>query len=178
MAPLPIDPALVEAARAGDAAALERLLVGSRQHLRRYAEHHCVINDVEDAVQEALLLAARRLGALREATRYSAWLFRIVKRECNRLHRGWRLLTNHEIEEAIRPLHLPDPAQLRVDVGRAMARLPAHYREILLLRDVEGLTLDEAGRALGLERAATKSRLHRARVHMRELLDAERPPQR
>lgn len=172
MAFIPIDPVLVEAARAGDADALERLLARSRQHLRRYAEQHCVINDVEDAVQEALLLAARRLRGLREAARYSSWLFRIVKRECNRMHRGWRLLTNHEIEESIRPLHLPDPTQLRLDVGRAMARLPAHYREILLLRDVEGLTLDETGRALGLELAATKSRLHRARMRMRELLEA------
>jgi RNA polymerase sigma factor (sigma-70 family) len=168
--PMPPDAALIESARAGDPVALERVLAHSRQHLRRYAEFHCVINDVEDAVQEALLLASRKLHALRDATRFTSWLFRIVKRECNRLHRGQRWLTNHDIEDAIQPLHLPDPAQLRVDIGRAMARLPAHYREILLLRDVDGLTLDETGRALGLELAATKSRLHRARVRVRELL--------
>ena len=44
----------LEAARAGDRAALERVLGRSRQHLRRYAEHHCVVNDVEDAVQTLL----------------------------------------------------------------------------------------------------------------------------
>ena len=55
----------IASARLGDRQALERVLVFARQDLRRYAEHHCVVNDVEDAVQETLLTMARRLHALR-----------------------------------------------------------------------------------------------------------------
>src|SRR5262245_40414136 len=73
----------LEAARMGDRRALERVLTSSRQNLRRYAEFHCIINDVEDAVQESLLLVSRKLCDLRELECFTSWLFRIVKRECN-----------------------------------------------------------------------------------------------
>lgn len=165
-----VDTAIVNAARAGDARALNELLASSRQDLRRYAEYHCVINDVEDAVQETLLLASRRLVDLRRAETFASWLFRIVKRECNRMHRGWRMLTNQPIEDSIQPVVTPEPAELRLDISRAMAVLPPHYRTILLMRDVDGLTLNETAEQLGLALAATKSRLHRARALMRELL--------
>ncbi len=52
----------IEAARSGDRAALEHLLSRSRQDLRRYAEYHCGINDIEDAVQESLFHVARKIG--------------------------------------------------------------------------------------------------------------------
>ncbi len=76
----------------GDSVAMDEVLTNSRQDLRRYAEFHCVVNDVEDAVQESLILVSRRLGDLRKQEAFASWLFRIVKRECNRLRRGWRLL--------------------------------------------------------------------------------------
>ena len=89
----------LEAARAGDRPALERVLGRSRQDLRRYAEHHCVVNDVEDAVQESLFTASRRLADLRQLECFASWLFRIVKRECNRLKRGLRALRQEPITE-------------------------------------------------------------------------------
>jgi RNA polymerase sigma factor (sigma-70 family) len=165
-----VDADIVNAAKAGDARALNDLLAGSRQDLRRYAEYHCVINDVEDAVQETLLTASRRLVDLRRTELFASWLFRIVKRECNRMRRGWRLLTNQEIDETIQPVMTPAPLELRIEIGRAMALLPPHYRDILLMRDVDGLTLNETAARLGLELAATKSRLHRARAVIRDLL--------
>ncbi|MGO4611022.1 RNA polymerase subunit sigma-24, partial [Variovorax sp. 2RAF20] len=55
----------LEAARMGDSLALERVLCHSRQNLRRYAEVHCVVNDVEDAVQESLITVSRKLCDLR-----------------------------------------------------------------------------------------------------------------
>lgn len=170
MAVMPIDSSVVEAAKSGDPEALNTLLACSRQDLRRYAEYHCVINDVEDAVQETLLTVSRRLSGLRRTETFTSWLFRIVKRECNRMRRGWRLLTNQNIDEAIQPVTTPEPLELRIEISRAMAVLPPHYRTILLMRDVDGLTLNETAAQLGLELAATKSRLHRARVLMRELL--------
>lgn len=156
----------------GDRLALERVLGQSRQNLRRYAEFHCVINDVEDAVQESLLLVSRKLGSLRELERFTSWLFRIVKRECNRLKRGRKLLSGQEISECIMPIVYPEPIEWRQDIAAALESLPAHYREIILLRDLEGLTIEEMSTQLELTREAVKSRLHRARVLAREYLSS------
>lgn len=93
-----VDSEMVNAARAGDVDALNAVLACSRQDLRRYAEYHCEVNDVEDAVQETLFAASRRMRDLRKAESLVSWLFRIVKRECNRMRRGWRMMTNQEID--------------------------------------------------------------------------------
>jgi RNA polymerase sigma factor (sigma-70 family) len=161
---------LVGAARAGDVKALDAILRHSRQDLRRYAEFHCEINDVEDAVQETLLTVSKRLRDLRQVESLASWLFRIVKRECNRMRRGWRMLTNQDIDERLMPVTLPGPMELRADISLIMAALPPHYREILLMRDVDGLTLQEIAEQLELGLAAVKSRLHRARALARERL--------
>src|SRR5690348_8242019 len=153
----------IEAARAGDAAALEHLLARSRQDLRRYAEYHCGINDIEDAVQESLMLIARKLGDLRAVEAYASWLFRIVKRECNRLKRALRHMVLQPVLDEIDGPHYPAPSGLLRDVSHALAKLPPHYREILLLRDLEGHTIAEIADMLGLHVEATKARLHRAR---------------
>jgi RNA polymerase sigma factor (sigma-70 family) len=162
----------LEAARMGNRLALERVLVQSRQNLRRYAEFHCVINDIEDAVQESLLLVSRKLGDLRQLESFTSWLFRIVKRECNRLKRGRRLLTGQDIPECILPTVYPEPIEWRQDVAAALESLPAHYREVILLRDLEGLTIEEMAQQLALSREAVKSRLHRARLLAREYLSS------
>lgn len=162
----------LEAARNGDRLALDRVLVHSRQNLRRYAEFHCVINDVEDAVQETLMQVSRKLCDLRELECFASWLFRIVKRECNRLKRSMRLVTGDAIPECILPIVYPEPVEWRHDVSMALESLPAHYREVILLRDLEGLTIAEMADRLGLTREAVKSRLHRARMLAREYLEA------
>lgn len=159
------------AARSGDRDALERVLVRSRQDLRRYAEFHCVINDVEDAVQETLITVSRKLRDLRSLECFVSWTFRIVKRECNRLKRGMRLLTGDAITENIMPVVLPDPCEWRHDVAAALESLPAHYRQVVLLRDLEGLSIAEMAARLSLTREAVKARLHRARALAREYLD-------
>ncbi|KRD80208.1 RNA polymerase sigma factor [Lysobacter sp. Root983] len=159
------------AARSGDRDALERVLVRSRQDLRRYAEFHCVINDVEDAVQETLITVSRKLRDLRSLECFVSWTFRIVKRECNRLKRGMRLLTGDAITENIMPVVLPDPCEWRHDVAAALESLPAHYRQVVLLRDLEGLSIAEMAERLSLTREAVKARLHRARALAREYLD-------
>lgn len=160
----------LEAARAGDRPALERVLGRSRQDLRRYAEHHCVVNDVEDAVQESLFTASRRLTDLRQLESFTSWLFRIVKRECNRMKRGLRRLMQEPITEDIAAVCVIESRGLARDLAAAMESLPAHYREIVLLRDVEGLTIEELSLRLGLTREAAKARLHRARSLAREYL--------
>lgn len=166
------DPHMVTAARDGDLAALERLLAHSRTQVLRYAERHCVVHDVEDAVQETLILASRHISSLRVVEAFAGWLFRIVKRECDRLKRAWRLT----IHDYAPDLPLPEPVlhpadELRADIVAALQSLPRHYREVLLLRDAEDLSIEEIAGRLGLTRLAVKARLHRARVLVREYLD-------
>jgi RNA polymerase sigma factor (sigma-70 family) len=165
----------IVAARAGDRPALERVLAHSRQDLRRYAEYHCAINDVEDAVQESLILISRKLRDLRAAEAFASWVFRIVKRECNRLKRVGRYLVLQEIPEEIEDPHYPAPAELTRDVARVLAALPPHYRDIILMRDLEGLSIAEIGAHIGLQKEAAKARLHRARSLARHLLDPDAP---
>jgi RNA polymerase sigma factor (sigma-70 family) len=162
--------AQIAAACAGDVIALDRLLARSRQNLRRYAEYHCAVNDIEDAVQESLITVSRRIGSLRTVETFISWVFRIVKRECNRYKRVTRRLRGEAVTEEILPAAASEPVDLRHDVCAALDSLPAHYREILLYRDVEGLTIDEIAERTGLHRDAVKSRLHRARVLAREYL--------
>lgn len=161
------------AARAGDPAALERVLARSRQNLRRYAEYHCAVNDVEDAVQESLIKVSRHIGSLRAVETFTSWLFRIVKRECNRYKRITRRLRGEAITEDIAPIAAFEPVELRHDVCAALESLPEHYREIVLLRDIEGMTIDEIAAHLRVHRDAAKSRLHRARALVREYLRGE-----
>ncbi|TLY51292.1 MAG: RNA polymerase sigma factor [Gammaproteobacteria bacterium] len=162
---------LIEAARTGDVGALNCVLSQSRQDLRRYAEYHCMVNDVEDAVQETLFTVSRRLRDLRSLESFTSWMFRIVKRECNRMRRGWRMLTGQEIDENILPPVLPETNEWQLQISRTLSLLPPHYREILLLRDVEGLSLQDIAEQTGMSLTATKSRLHRARMVAREMLD-------
>jgi RNA polymerase sigma factor (sigma-70 family) len=158
----------LQAARGGDRTALERVLHRSRQDLRRYAEYHCPINDAEDAVQEALLTVSRKLRDLRQIEAFASWIFRIVKRECNRYKRAKRALMQVPITEDIVGPCYPESKGVARDVAKALGSLPPHYRQIILLRDLEGLTIEELSTQLGLTQLAAKARLHRARCLARE----------
>lgn len=166
-----IDPALVDSARAGDAAALARLLDLSQRDLRRFARRSCATSqDAEDAVQLALWQLHRHLGALRVLQAFMGWLFRIVERECRRLLGLSQ--RNQPLDDALLAgLAQPGvPLDLRRDLSRAIAALPPIYRETLILRDIEEFTAAEAADQLGITVEAVKSRLHRARGLLREAL--------
>jgi RNA polymerase sigma factor (sigma-70 family) len=160
---------LVQMAIAGDQAALVGLLQAARPDIRRYARAACRANDVDDAVQEALWLLYRKVGTLRAASSLSAWLFAIVRRECLRLARTFRLVPA-EAQHAEASVLSQTEAALRLDVAAAIQSLPEHYRAIVVMRDIEERTVDELADALGLTREAVKGRLHRARTLLREYL--------
>ncbi|GGH49871.1 RNA polymerase sigma24 factor [Comamonas phosphati] len=165
---------LILAAQAGDAAALSRLLALCQADARRYAYRHCQASDVDDAVQESLLIISRKVAGLKAAAAFSSWLFTVIKRECRKLARA---MFRHEPlpDEAAEELLLSRPNDaLRIDLAHALESLPAHYLEVVLLRDFEELTIAEIAQRLNESSGAVKSRLHRARELVREyLLDTE-----
>ena len=163
---------MVEAARRGEPAALDRLLRACQPDIRRYATRHCRLSDIDDAVQETLLIVVRRLRALRTVAAFSGWLFTIVRRECRRLERRVFGLDGYDELRMEEWLSTHSDEALRIDLIHALESLPGHYREIVLLRDFEELTLREIAARLALTPAATKSRLHRARELVREYLIA------
>jgi RNA polymerase sigma factor (sigma-70 family) len=164
------DPSLIEAARGGDADALVSLIAIAQPDIRRYAARNCRAADIDDAVQETLLLLYRRLGTLRAVTSFSAWLFAVARRACLRLLRRSVGMADASAENAeMRLAHLA-PEDIRIDLSRAIQSLPDHYREVILLRDIEELSIDEIVGVLGLTRESVKARIHRARLMIREYL--------
>jgi RNA polymerase sigma factor (sigma-70 family) len=161
---------LLAAAHAGDTGALQQLLKITQPDIRRYAQRHCLLSDVDDAVQEALLAVSRKLPSLRVLAAFSGWALRLVQRECRRMARVTLRYDPYDEERLEQWLVVRDEAQLRVELAHAMESLPAHYREIMLLRDLEALTIEEIATRTGLTRANVKSRLHRARTLAREYL--------
>ena len=164
------DPSLIEAARGGDAEALVSLISAAQPDVRRYAARNCRAADIDDAVQETLLLLYQRVGTLRAVTSFSAWLFAVARRACFRLLRisGAPPDDSAEVIDS-RWSHL-SPEDIRVDLSRAIQSLPDHYREVILLRDIEEFSIEEIAGTLGLTRESVKARIHRARLMIREYL--------
>ncbi len=160
---------LIQSAIAGDHTALVELLAAARPDIQRYARATCRASDVDDAVQDALWLLYRRVGTIRVVSSFSAWLFALVRRECLRLARSFRMVAADVPAEEQIVLSQPDEA-LRLDVAAAIQSLPQQYRMIVVMRDMEERTVDEMAEALGLTREAVKGRLHRARGLLREYL--------
>ena len=161
---------LVEAARLGDPSSLDSLLRLCQPDVRRYAFRHCLVSDVDDAVQEALLIVAHRLRSLRAVAAFSGWLFQIVRRECRRLERRVFRLDPYDEEKMEAWLASTPEEGVRLDLVSALESLPTHYREIILLRDFYEMTIGEIAGRVRLSIPATKSRLHRARELVREHL--------
>ncbi|MBS0449539.1 MAG: sigma-70 family RNA polymerase sigma factor [Proteobacteria bacterium] len=166
------DQAVFAAAQAGDPVALDRLLRELQPDIRRYARRQCHRSAAtEDVVREALLVVYQRIGSVHDPLALAAWVFRMVTRLCMlpllALMRGTEELT--ERHETAFFARLPTD-ELRLDLVRALESLPAMYRDVILLRDMEQLTISEVTERLGITREATKSRLLRARALVREFL--------
>ncbi|MFG3595817.1 RNA polymerase sigma factor [Bradyrhizobium sp. RDI18] len=164
------NPSLIEAARGGDTEALVSLIALAQPDIRRYAARNCRAADIDDAVQETLLLLYRRVGTLRAVTSFSAWLFAVARRACLRLLRRAAGGTEAAADAAEARLAHLAPEDIRIDLSRAIQSLPDHYREVILLRDIEELSIDEIAGVLGLTRESVKARIHRARLMIREYL--------
>ncbi len=164
-----VSAALFDAARQGEPDAIVRLLAHAQPDIRRYARATCRTSaDAEDAAQEALWLLFRRIGTIRSLAAVSRWLFVVVRRECLRLARRAGVVAA-QTEPPQDFFARPDD-EVRWEIASALEALPEAYRDVILLRDVKELTIEEIAAALGVTRQAVKARLHRARALMREYL--------
>ena len=159
---------VVHAAQQGDPRAIAVLLEGSHAHVRRFARTLCATpEDAEEAAQEALIVLYRKIGTLRVAAALASWMFQIVRNECIR---RTRLTLHRPVPSAAVETSAEDAALARLEVERivdCIAGLPPEQRAVLVLRDIQGLSGGATAEALGLSRAAMKSRLHRGREALR-----------
>jgi RNA polymerase sigma-70 factor (ECF subfamily) len=179
------DDELLAAARGGDTAALEALLVRYQPHLYRFGLRMCGnAEDAGDIAQESLISMARSLRDFRGDSSVSSWLYTIARRFCLKKRRRSKFAPAREesldagdngtARGLTDPSPTPEQMVTNQELGSALARaidaLDLPQREVLVLRDVEGLSAPEVARVLGISVDAVKSRLHRARVAVREML--------
>lgn len=186
--PQPTDAELLEAVTAGDPGAFDMFVARYGRRLMAFGQRMCGHReDAEDVFQETLLTAFRGLGGLRDPGSVRTWLFRVASNACLMKRRkqgrareislddfkppGW---DDGYVPEIVDWSKVPQDSAERAEMRRALERgfrnLPAEYRLVMLMRDVEGLSTRETAEALGIREPAVKMRLHRARMAMREHL--------
>jgi RNA polymerase sigma-70 factor (ECF subfamily) len=172
---------LLERSRQGDSQALEELLERHQAQVYRFGMKMCRNpEDAQDVLQDTLLAMARGVRDFKGASSVSTWLFAIARSFCIKKRRKRKAapstvqsLDSDSLEQQpIDPRNTPDDALAAKEVERALeaaiAALEPKYREVLILRDVEGLTAPEVAEVTGLRVEAVKSRLHRARRSVRD----------
>jgi len=166
---------LIVAAQGGDADAIAALVSGSHPHVQRFARSLCASpEDAEDSAQEALIILYRKIGTLRASGALASWMFRIVRNEC--LRRARRALRRDDPVSPGEVVSAEDDVLQRLEarrVAEAVAALPVDQRRVLIMRDIQGYPGRAVADVLGLSTPAMKSRLHRARAAVRELLLAD-----
>lgn len=171
---------VLTAAREGDRDALATLVRRYHDRAYRYGRRVCRSPvEAEDAVQEAFLVLSRRPDVLRGTSAFS-WLLTVIRNACMRLLRpflrqernlGERVADSDDVPNEERsPDRVLERWRLVRAVHECVAALEPSLREVLILRDLEGMSAPEVGRLMGLTEEAVKSRLHRARTKMRQLI--------
>lgn len=182
---------LVRQAAGGDREAMERLLMRAQETAYRFSLLVCGHpQDAEDVMQDALLKTYRYVSRIKEPSAFRTWLYTTVQNAC-RMRRRRRVGEPSHLTSIEQGATGPDgeagpleveghdrPAdQLVIDswVGRRLRRalqaLPPSYRMIVVLREMEGLSTREVAGVAGISEANVKTRLHRARVMLRESLE-------
>lgn len=173
------DEALASKAARGDTRAFEALVRRHKGGLHGFARRYVGDPDeAYDVVQESFIAAWRAIGRFDPRRPFATWLKAIALNKCR--DRGRRARTRRLFLRALARAPA-DPAAADPDpetdrraerLDRAVAELPARYKEPLLLTAVGGLSHIEAGRMLGVSPKAVEMRLYRARLELRERLDA------
>lgn len=189
----PPDEALVEKAKAGDFAAFEELVAAHQERVYRLALRMVgTESDAQEVVQDALLSAWRNLQKFEGKSQFGSWLYRIAANAALMMLRTRRRHPQVSMEDVTalgadeagtngfgaaagddwskRPDDQLQSTELRAAIQAAVDELPESSRAVFLVRDVEGLSTEETAEALGLSVPAVKTRLHRARLSLREAI--------
>ena len=176
---LPADLELARRCGLGDMAAFEELY---RTHAARlYSLVLRMIGspqDAEDLLQDVFLHAYRKLGGFRGESSLGTWLYRLAVNQCLDFLRGRqtkmaRVTGSYDdsgMSEPVAPAPVVPDAISRVDLERAIARLPDGCRTAFVLHDVEGFAHHEVADMLGVSEGTSKSQVHKARLKLRALL--------
>src|SRR5262245_39360973 len=191
--PEAIEEALFERLRAGDPTSLEPLMTRFASRIYRVANRICASSaDAEEVVQDVFLTVFQKSGSFEGRAALGTWLYRITVNASLNKRRGKRAEVEEPLDDLL-PTYLPDGhrrgdrsflladwSQLpdttllskdgRQMLHSAVDRLPHHSRAVRLLRDVEELSSEEVAEILEESVASVKSRLHRARMALREQL--------
>lgn len=172
---------------AGDTEAYGKIV--TRYRGRLYSFVFRFVNEretAEDIVQETFLRAFRKRKEYRAIANFSTWLFTIAgnlaKSELRRRKR-WRLFSLHKDDDGEAGFELPDETYLPdrmtessiadVQIQDAIQSLPANYRQVILLRDVEGMSYQEIATIIKSPVGTVKSRVNRARLRLQQKLKQE-----
>ncbi|HTW64536.1 MAG TPA: sigma-70 family RNA polymerase sigma factor [Bryobacteraceae bacterium] len=177
----------------GEPEAFDRFVEHFRAKIFQYSWLMCgQREDAEEVAQETLLKVFESFDQLREPERVRPWVFRIAKNACLMKRRKSVFAPAHELSlEQFMPArgqadgemkieiadwsHLPEDDLLQLEMKRvlehAIGELPENYRSVILLRDLEELSTQEAAQVLDLTEDTVKQRLHRARLALRQILD-------
>jgi RNA polymerase sigma-70 factor (ECF subfamily) len=182
----PTDEELVAAFQAGDATAFDQLV--RRWDRRIHGAIYRVVGadeDARDLCQEAFLKAYRGLGTFKREARFSSWLYQIALNVCRdrmRRRRGRTAVSLEEIEgSAEGGLRAPDPGPLEIAlsrdlrraVARAMEELTPEEREVIVLKEYQGLTFPEIAETLSVPLSTVKTRLYRGLGQLRHRLERQ-----
>jgi RNA polymerase sigma-70 factor (ECF subfamily) len=164
---------------AGEPEAFDRFVARFRPRIFQYSWLMCGDReDAEEVAQETLLRVFESLDQLRDPDRVRAWVFRIAKNAC--LMKRRRSIYAPACELPLDDVHadqqpLPDRQVLRGEMHaalqQAIAALPEIYRAVVILRDMEELSTEETAQLLDVPADVVKTRLHRARVALRQKMD-------
>jgi len=172
--PVSDDTILVEAARSGDRAAYGRLYDRYARMVHGLLLARVPPGEVDDLVQDVFLQALPRLGTLRDAARFGAWIAAIARNRANDFYRRSKPTT--ELTESLPAEQIEDRAATSAQIAQASAildairALPDAYRETLILRLVEGMTGPEIAERTGLAPGSVRVNLHRGMHQLREKL--------
>ena len=174
---------LLLALQRGDESAIEELLRRYQSRIYRYGMKMCRDpEDAKDVLQDTMLTMSRSLRNFRGASSLTTWLYAIARSFCIKKRRKSKFAPTEELSlsgmdtdrsgPAIAPSDQPDHIVSAKELGnylnKAVQSLDPKFRDVLLLRDGEGLSAAEVAKVLGIRVDAVKSRLHRARLAVRE----------
>lgn len=176
--------ALVQRCREGDLAAFEEIY---RTHAGRLFSVACRLvgnpTDAEDLVQEIFMAAHRKLDTFRGEAALGTWLYRLATNLCldhlrSRSGRSSQLTDSIDDEQGLfdsSTSGLAEQTVSKMDLERALAKLPDGCRAAFVLHDIEGLEHREVADVLGIAEGTSKSQVHKARTKLRALLTRTEP---